>query len=135
MKSFILMVITMMCVVSLEAQNKSFYDFTVKTIDGKDFPLSSLKGKKVLVVNVASKCGFTPQYAQLEELYEKYKEKDFVIIGFPANNFLWQEPGTNEEIAQFCSLKYGVPLPMADGKETERKAGCFRSMEFSEVYD
>ena len=112
MKSFILMVITMMCVVSLEAQNKSFYDFTVKTIDGKDFPLSSLKGKKVLVVNVASKCGFTPQYAQLEELYEKYKEKDFVIIGFPANNFLWQEPGTNEEIAQFCSLKYGVTFPM-----------------------
>lgn len=112
MKSFILMVITMMCVVSLEAQNKSFYDFTVKTIDGKDFSLSSLKGKKVLVVNVASKCGFTPQYAQLEELYEKYKEKDFVIIGFPANNFLWQEPGTNEEIAQFCSLKYGVTFPM-----------------------
>lgn len=112
MKSFILMVIAMMCALSLEAQNKSFYDFTVKTIDGKDFPLSDLKGKKVLVVNVASKCGFTPQYAQLEELYEKYKDKDFVIIGFPANNFLWQEPGTNEEIAQFCSLKYGVTFPM-----------------------
>ena len=74
------------CKISSEAQNKSFYDFTVKTIDGKDFPLSSLKGKKVLVVNVASKCGLTPQYAQLEKLYEKYKEKDFVVIGFPANN-------------------------------------------------
>lgn len=102
----------MMCAVSLEAQNKSFYDFTVKTIDGKDFPLSQLKGKKVLVVNVASKCGFTPQYAQLEELYEKYKDKDFVILGFPANNFLWQEPGTNEEIAKFCSLTYNVTFPM-----------------------
>ena len=68
------MVIAMVCVVSLEAQNKSFYDFTVRTIDGKEFPLSSLKGKKVLVVNVASKCGLTPQYAKLQELYEKYKE-------------------------------------------------------------
>lgn len=98
--------------VSLEAQNKSFYDFTVKTIDGKDFPLSSLKGKKVLVVNVASKCGFTPQYAKLEELYEKYKDQGFTIIGFPANNFLWQEPGSNEEIAKFCSLNYNVTFPM-----------------------
>lgn len=84
----------------------------VKTIDGKDFPLSSLKGKKVLVVNVASKCGLTPQYAQLEKLYEKYKEKDFVIIGFPANNFMGQEPGSNEEIAKFCSLNYDVTFPM-----------------------
>lgn len=112
MKSFILMLIIMMCAVSLEAQNKSFYDFTVETIDGKEYPLSQLKGKKVLVVNVASKCGLTPQYAQLEELYEKYKNKDFVIIGFPANNFLSQEPGTNKEIAQFCSLNYGVTFPM-----------------------
>ena len=87
MKSFILMVIAMVCAVSLEAQSKSFYDFTVRTIDGKEFPLSSLKGKKVLVVNVASKCGLTPQYAKLQELYEKYKDKNFVIIGFPANKF------------------------------------------------
>ena len=79
MKSFILMVIAMVCAVSLEAQSKSFYDFTVRTIDGKEFPLSSLKGKKVLVVNVASKCGLTPQYAKLQELYEKYKDKNFVI--------------------------------------------------------
>ena len=68
--------------------------------------------KKVLVVNVASKCGLTPQYAQLEKLYEKYKDKDFVIIGFPANNFMGQEPGSNEEIAQFCSLNYDVTFPM-----------------------
>lgn len=76
MKTFVLMMVSLLFAISSEAQNKSFYDFTVKTIDGKDFPLSSLKGKKVLVVNVASKCGLTPQYAQLEKLYEKYKEKD-----------------------------------------------------------
>ena len=112
MKTFVLMMVSLLFAVSLEAQNKSFYDFTVTTIDGKDFPLSSLKGKKVLVVNVASKCGLTPQYAQLEKLYEKYKDKDFVIIGFPANNFMGQEPGSNEEIAQFCSLNYDVTFPM-----------------------
>ena len=91
MKTFVLMMVSLLFAISSEAQNKSFYDFTVKTIDGKDFPLSSLKGKKVLVVNVASKCGLTPQYAQLEKLYEKYKEKDFVVIGFPANNFMGQD--------------------------------------------
>ena len=127
------------------------YDFNVTTIDGKEFPLSSLKGKKVLVVNVASKCGLTPQYAKLQELYDKYKDKNFVIIGPPANNFMGQEPGSNEEIAQFCSLKYdvlpddgqdfrqgqkhGATLPMADGKETERQRRCARPVEFSEVYD
>ena len=114
MKTFILMLMAMVCTVSLQAQEKSFYDFTVKTIDGKEFPLSQLKGKKVLVVNVASKCGLTPQYAKLEELYEKYKDKNFVILGFPANNFLGQEPGTNNEIAQFCSLNYGVTFPMME---------------------
>ena len=92
MKTFVLMMVSLLFAISSEAQNKSFYDFTVKTIDGKDLPLSSLKGKKVRVVNVASKCGLTPQYAQLEKLYEKYKEKDFVVIGFPANNFMGQEP-------------------------------------------
>ena len=112
MKTFVLMMVSLLFAISSEAQNKYFYDFTVKTIDGKDFPLSSLKGKKVLVVNVASKCGLTPQYAQLEKLYEKYKEKDFVIIGFPANNFMGQEPGSNEEIAKFCSLNYDVTFPM-----------------------
>lgn len=94
------------------AQNKNFYDFTVKTIDGKEFNLSELKGKKVLVVNVASKCGLTPQYKQLQELYSKYSDKGFTIIGFPANNFMGQEPGTNEEIQQFCTLNYDVTFPM-----------------------
>ena len=89
-----------------------FYDFTVKDIDGNDFDLSSLKGKKVLVVNTASKCGFTPQYEQLQELYEKYGGEDFTIIGFPANNFMKQEPGTNDEIKAFCQKNYGVTFPM-----------------------
>jgi len=94
------------------SQNKSFYDFKVQTIDGENFDLSTLKGKKVLVVNTASKCGFTPQYEDLQKLYEKYKDKNFVIIGFPANNFMNQEPGSNQEIKQFCSANYGVTFPM-----------------------
>lgn len=93
-------------------QNKSFYDFKVEDIDGNEFDLSSLKGKKVLVVNVASKCGLTPQYTKLQELYEKYKDNNFVVIGFPANNFNGQEPGSNEEIKEFCTLKYDVTFPM-----------------------
>ena len=114
MKTFILSIIVTMITSVAGAQQKSFYDFTVKTIDGKDLPLSTFKGKKVLVVNVASKCGFTPQYAKLEELYEKYGKDDFVVIGFPANNFLHQEPGTNEEIKEFCTLNYGVTFPMME---------------------
>lgn len=98
--------------ISMASQSKSFYDFKVTDIDGKEFDLSSLKGKKVLVVNVASKCGLTPQYAKLQELYEKYKDKNFVIIGFPANNFNGQEPGSNEEIKSFCVLEYDVTFPM-----------------------
>ena len=95
-------------------QVKNFHSFTVKSIDGEDFPLSSLKGKKVLVVNVASKCGYTPQYAQLQALYEEYSSEKFVIIGFPANNFGGQEPGTNEEIQEFCQSTYGVTFPMME---------------------
>ena len=101
MKAFFSFVAALVLSLSMAAQNKSFYDFTVKTIDGKEYPLSGLKGKKVLVVNVASKCGLTPQYAELQELYDQYKDQNFVIIGFPANNFMGQEPGTNEEIAKF----------------------------------
>ena len=91
---------------------KNFHDFTVEDIYGESFPLSQLKGKKVLVVNTASKCGLTPQYKGLEELYEKYGGEDFVIIGFPSNDFAGQEPGTNEEIAEFCQMNYGVTFPM-----------------------
>ena len=86
----------------------SLYSFTMKTIDGNDKKLSDYKGKVLLIVNVASKCGHTPQYKGLEAIYEKYKDRGFMILGFPANNFLWQEPGTNEEIKKFCSLNYGV---------------------------
>jgi len=93
-------------------QVKSFYDYKVYDIDGKPFDLSALKGKKVLVVNTASHCGNTPQYADLEKLYDEYKDKNLVIIGFPANNFMGQEPGTNEEIKNFCSAEYGVSFPM-----------------------
>ena len=91
----------------------SFYDFKVKTIDGKDFDLKSLKGKKVLVVNTASECGYTPQYKDLQALHEKYKEK-LTIIGFPANNFGGQEPGTNNEIKGFCEKNYGVTFQMME---------------------
>jgi len=97
--------------VTVNAQT-TFYDFTVEDISGQEYPLSQLKGKKVLVVNTASKCGYTPQYEGLQELYEKYGDDDFVIVGFPANNFLKQEPGSNEEIAEFCTLNYGVTFPM-----------------------
>jgi glutathione peroxidase len=93
------------------AQSTSFYDFKVKTLEGNDFDLSSLKGKKVMVVNTASKCGNTPQYKDLEELYQKYQDI-LVIIGFPANDFMHQEPGTAAEIRQFCTEKYGVTFPM-----------------------
>lgn len=90
----------------------TLYDFTVKDIDGNDFALSQFEGKKVLVVNVASKCGLTPQYEDLQALYEQYGGDDFVIVGFPANNFLSQEPGTNSDIKQFCTSNYGVTFPM-----------------------
>ena len=87
-------------------------EFSLNNIDGKPAPLSQYQGKVVLIVNVASKCGYTPQYSGLEKLYEKYKDKGFVILGFPANNFMAQEPGTNEEIKTFCSNKYNVTFPM-----------------------
>jgi glutathione peroxidase len=90
----------------------SLYSFTLNSIDGKPAPLAEYKGKVVLIVNVASQCGYTPQYSALEAIYEKYKDQGFVILGFPANNFGAQEPGTNEEIKTFCSRKYSVKFPM-----------------------
>jgi glutathione peroxidase len=94
------------------AADKSVYDFTLNSIDGQPAPLSAYKGKVVMLVNVASKCGFTPQYTALESTYEKYKDRGFVIVGVPANNFGAQEPGTNQEIKTFCSSKYHVTFPM-----------------------
>lgn len=98
--------------ISMIKEDKSLYDFKVKDINGDRFKMSSLRGKKVLIVNVASKCGLTPQYEKLQQLYETYKDKNFVVIGFPANNFKGQEPGTNEEIKTFCRLTYDVTFPM-----------------------
>jgi len=94
------------------ATEKTVYDFTLNSIDGQATPLSSFKGKIVLLVNVASRCGYTPQYTALEAIYEKYKGRGFVIVGIPANNFGGQEPGSNEEIKTFCTAKYHVTFPM-----------------------
>jgi glutathione peroxidase len=94
------------------AGEKSIYDFTMNSIDGEPTPLSKYQGKVVLLVNVASRCGFTPQYTALEKVYEKYKDRGFVIVGIPANNFGGQEPGSNQEIKTFCSTKYNVTFPM-----------------------
>jgi len=91
---------------------KTLHDFKVTTLEGEEFDMAELKGKKVMIVNTASKCGNTPQYEGLQELYEKYGGEDFVIIGFPANNFMRQEPGSNEEIREFCTSNYGVTFPM-----------------------
>ena len=97
---------------TMMAAEKTVYDFTLSSIEGQATPLGSFKGKVVLLVNVASRCGFTPQYAGLEALYEKYKDRGFVIVGIPANNFGAQEPGTNQEIKTFCTSKYHVTFPM-----------------------
>jgi glutathione peroxidase len=93
---------------------KTIYDFKVNQIDGKEIKLSDFKNKKILIVNVASQCGLTPQYKQLQELYEKYKQNNFTIIAFPANNFGEQEPGSNKEIAIFCTKNYGVSFPVME---------------------
>ena len=95
------------------SQTNSFYDFRVKTLEGEDFDFSALKGKKIMIVNTASKCGYTPQYKDLEELHEMYGDK-LVILGFPANNFASQEPGSASEIRAFCTANYGVTFRLMD---------------------
>ena len=119
---------------------RSFYDYEVKDINGNTFDLSTLKGKKVLVVNTASKCGNTPQYSDLEKLYREYKDKNLVIIGFPANDFMGQEPGTNEEIKNFCTLNYDVTFPMMSkisvkGKDMDPLYKWLTSKELNGVMD
>lgn len=111
-KLIALTVLNLLMVNVIIAQNKNFHSFTATTIDGNQLDFSTLKGKKILVVNTASKCGFTPQYKELEELYKQYGGDRFTIIGFPANNFLSQEPGTDDEIKQFCEINYGVTFQM-----------------------
>ena len=112
MKKIILTSVLMIRILGVFGQGKTLYDFKATTLDGSPFNLSSLKGKKVLVVNTASKCGLTPQYEILQKLYDTYKDRNFVIVGFPANNFASQEPGTNSEIQEFCKKNYGVTFPM-----------------------
>lgn len=93
-------------------EKETIYSFKVKDLAGDAFDFASLKGKKIMIVNTASECGLTPQYEQLQSVYEEYKDKNFVIVGFPANNFGAQEPGSNAEIATFCKKNYGVTFPM-----------------------
>jgi len=100
------------CTLSGIDPSQSIHQFKVEDINGQTFDLASLKGKKVMIVNTASKCGLTPQYEQLEKIYQQYKDKGFTIIGFPANDFMSQEPGSNEEIESFCQKNYGVSFPM-----------------------
>ncbi len=105
---------SLIAMTTIAVSAESIYDIKLKDIDGKETTLAAYKGKAVLVVNVASKCGLTPQYKGLEALYLKYKDKGLVVLGFPCNQFGGQEPGTNEEIKQFCSSKYDVTFPMFD---------------------
>jgi glutathione peroxidase len=100
------------CAAALLAAEKNMFDFTLNSIDGQPTSLASFRGKVVMLVNVASRCGFTPQYSALESVFEKYKDRGFVIVGIPANNFGKQEPGTNQEIKTFCATKYKVSFPM-----------------------
>jgi glutathione peroxidase len=102
----------LMIFVSSQAISQQIYDYKVDDIDGEPFDLKKLKGKKVMIVNTASKCGLTPQYEELEKLYKTYKDQDFIIVGFPTNDFLNQDPGSNEQIKSFCLKNYGVTFPM-----------------------
>ena len=111
MKTFLFFILGTM-LLSSSSTTESIHQFVVTDIEGNKFDFSSLKGKKIMVVNTASRCGLTPQYEKLEELYTKYKSKNFIIVGFPANDFLMQEPGSNEDIAKFCKKNYGVSFPM-----------------------
>ena len=117
MKILILLAASLIFQVISACASDSIYDIPLKDIDGKDTSLKPYQGKVILVVNVASKCGFTPQYTALEALYQKYKDQGLVVLGFPCNQFAHQEPGTDAEIKQFCSSKYAVTFPMFDKLE------------------
>lgn len=108
----------------LNINKMSVHTYKVENINGEIFDFAKLQGKKIMIVNTASKCGLTPQYMELEELYKKYKNKDFVIVGFPSNDFMSQEPGTNEEILTFCQKNYGVTFPMMSKVRVKGKGKC-----------
>ena len=120
MKKILLMLITVMTAIGAKAQSTDIYEYSFTDINGNEVALSSFKGKKIMFVNVASKCGYTPQYAELQEVHEKYGEK-LVIIGFPCDQFGGQEPGTEEEIQSFCQKNYGVEFLMASKIEVKGK--------------
>ena len=129
-KTLIIAVFALLLVTASFGQNKkykSIYDITVKDIKGNDVSLADYKGQVLLIVNVASKCGLTPQYEGLEALYQKYKDQGLVILAFPCNQFLEQEPGTNEEIQNFCSLTYNVTFPLFDKIDVNGKKESTRS--------
>ena len=109
---------------SSKIKKMSIHEFKVENINGDEFDFSSLKGKKIMVVNTASKCGLTPQYEKLEALYQKYKNENFIIIGFPSNDFMGQEPGSNEEIIAFCKKNYGVSFPMMSKVKVKGNDKC-----------
>lgn len=121
--TFTIMILTL-SLTSFEKNSNSIHSYSMKDIEGNIFDFASLKGKKIMIVNTASKCGLTPQYEQLETIYKKYKGNDFVIIGFPANNFGDQEPGTNDEIIEFCTKNYGVTFPMMEKVSVKGKDMC-----------
>ena len=110
--NFLLLMVATNYSFSQNTIDNTIFQFIVKNLEGQDYDFNTLKGKKIMIVNTASKCGLTPQYKKLQSLYEKYGADDFIIIGFPANNFLRQEPGSNEEIIAFCEKNYGVTFPM-----------------------
>ena len=112
MKIILILILTSMLSVLNTNNESSIYEFKLEDIDGNEMSLEQYKGKAILIVNVASKCGYTPQYEGLQAVYEKHKDDGLVIVGFPANNFNGQEPGTEEDIKQFCTLNYGVTFPM-----------------------
>lgn len=113
MKTYIVVLcLSLLSFVANSQNEKSIYDFKVTDLKGETFDFSTLKGKKLMIVNTASECGLTPQYKKLQSIYEKYESEGFVIVGFPANNFMKQEPGNDEEIASFCKKNYGVTFPM-----------------------
>jgi len=114
MKQLFILTLTAISMAFTTSGTKNLHEFKAKTLDGKDFNFADLKGKKVLIVNTASECGYTPQYKDLEALYKKYSSKNFVVIGFPCNDFGGQEPGTSTDIKSFCTKNYGVTFQMME---------------------
>src|SRR6187549_744055 len=119
LRTLLALTCTLLMAATVSAADPSLYDIKLKDIDGKDTSLKAYAGKPLLIVNVASKCGYTRQYTGLEEVWRKYKDKGLIVLGFPSNDFGGQEPGTNDEIKQFCSSKFDVTFPLFDKLHTK----------------